>query len=63
MFYNPELKGYLEAMKIEQVYYLAPNDEHSDRPYPTNASEATMSFQHVHVRSIPLSSLKFDQSE
>ncbi|KAK3816430.1 MAG: Polymerase/histidinol phosphatase-like protein [Benniella sp.] len=61
MFYNPELKRYLEEMKIEQVYYLASNDEHGDRPYSTKATEATGSFQHVHVRSIPLTSLKFDQ--
>jgi histidinol-phosphatase (PHP family) len=61
MFYNPELKRYLEEMKIEQVYYLAPNDEHGDRPYSTKATEATGSFQHVHVRSIPLASLKFEQ--
>ncbi|KAF9941277.1 histidinolphosphatase [Modicella reniformis] len=61
MFYNPELKGYLEEMKIEKVYYLSPNNHDDSRPYPTRASMATGSFQHVHIRSIPLASLKFYQ--
>ncbi|KAF8934181.1 histidinolphosphatase [Dissophora ornata] len=60
MFYNPELKRYLEQMKVEHVYYLAPNGSNDqDRPYTTRASEETGSFQHVHVRSIPVASLKF----
>ncbi|KAF9203729.1 histidinolphosphatase [Haplosporangium sp. Z 27] len=59
MFYNPELKSYLELMKIDKIYYLAPNTSEQDRPYPTNASVETESFQLVHVRSIPLNSLEF----
>ncbi|KAI1300847.1 histidinolphosphatase [Mortierella claussenii] len=63
MFYNPELKQYLEQMKIEQVYFLAPNSgsDPADRPYPSHTFSETRSFQHVHVRSIPLASLKFYQ--
>ncbi|KAG0241377.1 Polymerase/histidinol phosphatase-like protein [Mortierella sp. GBAus27b] len=60
MYYNPELKEYLERMEVQQVYYLTSNDQHGDRPYPTRTTEVTRSFHHVHVRSIPLTSLKFD---
>ncbi|KAG0371307.1 Polymerase/histidinol phosphatase-like protein [Gamsiella multidivaricata] len=63
MFYDPELKGYLEQMKIEQVYYLAPNSSELNRPYTTNASAGTGSFQHVHVRSIPLADLHFYEKQ
>ncbi|KAG0002820.1 histidinolphosphatase [Entomortierella chlamydospora] len=59
MFYNPELKRYLELMKIDNVYYLASNSKEQDRPYATNTSTETGSFQLVHVRSIPLASLEF----
>ncbi|KAF9087115.1 histidinolphosphatase [Mortierella sp. AM989] len=59
MFYNPELKRYLELMKVEKVYYLTPNTDEQDRPYATFASAETRSFQLVHVRSIPLTSLEF----
>jgi histidinol-phosphatase (PHP family) len=71
MFYNPELKLYLEQMKIQQVYYLAPNQtakgqglaEGSELVYKTNASSETGSFQHVHIRAIPTASLNFCQSK
>ncbi|KAF9080797.1 histidinolphosphatase [Mortierella sp. AD031] len=71
MFFNPELKHYLEQMKIDQVYYLAPNQGGSSRQieeqdaqvYKTNASPETGSFQHVHVRSVPTSSLNFYNSK
>ncbi|KAG0197000.1 histidinolphosphatase [Mortierella sp. GBA30] len=64
MFYNPELKQYLEQMTIEEIYYLAPNHSDTtglnpDPKYATYARAETGSFQHVHVRSIPVSSLKF----
>ncbi|KAF9568333.1 histidinolphosphatase [Mortierella alpina] len=63
MFYNPELKQYLQQMNVTEVHYLAPNDhgrDHAlDAQYATHASAETGSFQHVHVRSIPLASLKF----
>ncbi|KAF9584067.1 histidinolphosphatase [Lunasporangiospora selenospora] len=66
MFYNPELKEYLERMNVEKVYYLAPNsgdlDEAqitTDETYKTNARPETSSFQHVHVRSIPTQTLRF----
>ncbi|KAF9290964.1 histidinolphosphatase [Mortierella alpina] len=63
MFYNPELKQYLQQMNVTEVYYLAPNgdgrDHALDSQYATHASKETGSFQHVHVRSIPLASLKF----
>ncbi|CAO3572643.1 unnamed protein product [Mortierella alpina] len=63
MFYNPELKQYLQQMNVKEVYYLAPNDHERDHTldarYATHASAETGSFQHVHVRSIPLASLKF----
>ncbi|KAF9967556.1 histidinolphosphatase [Mortierella alpina] len=63
MFYNPELKQYLQQMNVTEVYYLAPNghgrDHTLDARYATHASAATGSFQHVHVRSIPLASLRF----
>ncbi|KAF9191120.1 histidinolphosphatase [Haplosporangium sp. Z 11] len=67
MFYNPELKQYLELMNIERLYYLVPNGTaedkatHPERVHVTNASIDTDSFQHVHVRSIPLASLNFYQ--
>ncbi|KAF9117940.1 histidinolphosphatase [Mortierella sp. 14UC] len=67
MFYNPELKQYLEQMKIQQVYYLSPNQrtqaqreaEGSEQVYDTNATADTGSFQHVHVRAVPTASLNF----
>ncbi|KAG0050126.1 histidinolphosphatase [Gryganskiella cystojenkinii] len=63
MFYTPELNRYLEQMNIEHVYYLAPNDNGSSKQvqeeYRTNSRSETGSFQHVHVRSIPLASLRF----
>ncbi|KAF9990139.1 histidinolphosphatase [Mortierella antarctica] len=63
MFYNPELRLYLQQMNVTEVYYLAPNgqgrDHALDSQYATHASVETGSFQHVHVRSIPLASLKF----
>ncbi|KAF9434475.1 histidinolphosphatase [Entomortierella beljakovae] len=61
MFYDPELKNYLELMKVDKVYYLAPNTGEQDRPYTTAASNKTGSFQHVHVRSIPLTMLEFNK--
>ncbi|KAG0298785.1 histidinolphosphatase [Linnemannia gamsii] len=66
MFYNPELKEYLDLMKIEQVYYLAPNSKSQDEGvvvYETNASAETGSFQHVHVHAIPTASLDFYSSK
>ncbi|KAF9907016.1 histidinolphosphatase [Linnemannia zychae] len=71
MFYNPELKQYLEHMKIQQVYYLAPNraipahgvTEGSEQVYKTKASAETGSFQHVHVRAVPTASLNFYHSK
>jgi histidinol-phosphatase (PHP family) len=66
MFYNPELKEYLDLMKIEQVYYLALNSKSQDEGavvYETNASAETGSFQHVHVHAIPTASLDFYSSK
>jgi len=63
MFYNPELKQYLQQMNVKEVYYLAPIDHERDHTldarYATHASTETGSFQHDHVRSIPLASLRF----
>ncbi|KAG9062736.1 histidinolphosphatase [Linnemannia hyalina] len=65
MFYNPELKQYLDQMKIQQVYYLAPNQTKTREGviYETNASAETGSFQHVHVRAILTDSLDFYSSK
>ncbi|KAG0058564.1 histidinolphosphatase [Linnemannia elongata] len=65
MFYNPELKQYLNQMKVQQVYYLAPNrtKAHEGVVYETNASAETGSFQHVHVRAVPTDSLDFYSSK
>ncbi|KAK3841212.1 MAG: Polymerase/histidinol phosphatase-like protein [Linnemannia gamsii] len=70
MYYNPELKRYLEQMNIQQVYYLAPNqksctqgeEDTGDQVYETKASAETGSFQHVHVRAVPTASLNFYHS-
>ncbi|KAF8932561.1 histidinolphosphatase [Haplosporangium gracile] len=65
MFYNPELKQYLHQMKIDQVYYLAPNQigAQDGVVYETNASADTGSFQHVHVCAVPTDSLDFYSSK
>ncbi|KAF9930553.1 histidinolphosphatase [Linnemannia zychae] len=65
MFYNPELKQYLEQMKIDKIYYLAPNqqavgkEQGDGKIYTTNVLAETGSFQHVQVRAVPMASLNF----
>ncbi|KAG0225295.1 histidinolphosphatase [Actinomortierella wolfii] len=63
MFYSPELKLYLERMKIKEVFYLASKAEENlvdaGEVFATNAQHETGSFQHVIVKSVPVWSLDF----
>ncbi|GJJ75585.1 histidinol-phosphatase (PHP family) [Entomortierella parvispora] len=63
MFYDPELKRYLEQMKIEKVFYLVPASLDPKPAHPTQARKETMSFQHVVVQAMDLAELRFFSKE
>jgi len=63
MFYDPELKRYLEQMKIEKIYYLIPTSSDPKPKYSTQTRKETMSFQHVVVQSLDLAELRFFSKE